>query len=206
MKILLVVLLCICLDPLIQAQDNPGFINIDCGADNATGSHVGISYETDEGFIHSGQKGKVSPEYNNQTSLQLRTLRSFPDGKRNCYTLRPNQGSSNRYLIRASFFYGNHDGLSQTPIFGLYIDVKYWTTVAWNDTVDEVVYTISRDYVYVCLVNKGSGIPYISALELRILDNYTYNTMSLAVEKIWRLNVDVLSSIQHSYFFPFSHF
>ncbi|KAK4778047.1 hypothetical protein SAY87_018234 [Trapa incisa] len=197
MKILLVVLLCVCLGPLIQAQDNPGFISIDCGADNATDSVIGLSYKTDEGFIHSGQKGQVAPEYNNQRNLQLRTLRSFPDGVRNCYTLRPNQSSSNRYLIRASFFYGNYDGLSQTPVFGLYIDVNYWTTVTWNDTFEEVVYTTSRDYVHVCLVKTGSGIPYISALELRTLDNSTYNTTFRALENIWRLNVG--SSIRYRY-------
>ncbi|KAK4778045.1 hypothetical protein SAY87_018232 [Trapa incisa] len=197
MEMLFVLLFCICFANLIPAQDVPGFISIDCGAAEPTDSDIGLSYKTDEGFIHSGQKGQVAPEYNNQKSLQLRTLRSFPDGVRNCYTLRPNQSSSNRYLIRASFFYGNYDGLSQTPVFGLYIDVNYWTTVTWNDTFEEVVYTTSRDYVHVCLVKTGSGIPYISALELRTLDNSTYNTMFRALENIWRFNVG--SSIRYRY-------
>ncbi|XP_039158947.1 senescence-induced receptor-like serine/threonine-protein kinase [Eucalyptus grandis] len=104
-----------------------------------------------------------------------KTLRSFPNGTRNCYTLRPDNGKSNTYLIRATFLYGNYDRKNQIPTFDLYIDVNYWDTINTSNYVfTEVVYVPQRDYIQVCLVNIGKGVPFISALELRPLINSPY--------------------------------
>ncbi|OWM76525.1 hypothetical protein CDL15_Pgr005489 [Punica granatum] len=143
---------------------------------------------------------QISSKYIDRVPMQqLMNLRCFPNGTRNCYTLRPTQGKSKRYLIRASFFYGNYDTLSQTPTFDLYIDVNYWITVKdpSNYTYEEIIYTTSRDYIQVCLVNRGSGVPFISALELRTLDNSTYDTSAGALQTSWRYNIGSKTTYRH---------
>ncbi|RVW52010.1 putative leucine-rich repeat receptor-like protein kinase [Vitis vinifera] len=51
-------------------------------------------------------------------------VRSFPEGAKNCYTLRPQQGKDHKYLIRASFMYGNYDSKNQLPVFKLYVALE----------------------------------------------------------------------------------
>ena len=108
-------------------------------------------------------------------------VRSFPEGERNCYTLKPEKGKDNNYLIRAVFMYGNYDSKNQPPVFKLYLGVDEWETVNFNISNSnqivrkEIIYVPKTDYIDVCLVNNGSGTPFISALELRQLDNSIYN-------------------------------
>ncbi|KAF7814188.1 putative LRR receptor-like serine/threonine-protein kinase [Senna tora] len=108
----------------------------------------------------------------------MNTLRSFPEGKRNCYTLKPKQGKNHKYLIRAYFAYGNYDGKNQTPIFDLYVGVNYWDTVNLGKYyyISEIIHTPTTDTIHVCLVKTVVGIPFISALELRPLNNSIYQT------------------------------
>ncbi|GKE97784.1 leucine-rich repeat transmembrane protein kinase protein, partial [Tanacetum coccineum] len=123
---------------------------------NYTDSRTGLNYVSDAGFIDSGVSGKILPSYNSKTlDFQITTLTSFPQATRNCYTLRPKQGKGNRYLIRARFTYGNYDFKGQPLKFAIYLGSDYW------DTVD---FTVSL----------GLGNPFISALELRILDSNMY--------------------------------
>ncbi|XP_028763331.1 putative leucine-rich repeat receptor-like protein kinase At2g19210 [Neltuma alba] len=109
---------------------------------------------------------------------QLQPLRSFPEGERNCYTLKPKQGESNNYLIRAFFAYGNYDAKSKTQTFDLYLNVDFWTIVDLDLTdhlqVVEIIHTLTTDSIHVCLANTGRGTPYISTLELRPLGNSIY--------------------------------
>ncbi|KAL8149813.1 hypothetical protein AgCh_006726 [Apium graveolens] len=75
------------------------FINIDCGipADsNYTESYTGLKYVSDFGFIDAGESKTIPPAYRSSfLQQQLETLRSFPEGTRNCYTLKPVQGRGN---------------------------------------------------------------------------------------------------------------
>ncbi|KAL3720910.1 hypothetical protein ACJRO7_005679 [Eucalyptus globulus] len=162
---------------VVQAQQNPGFISIDCGAPSEyTKEKINIKYETDEGFINSGENMQVSSEviYTNYQQY-AKNLRSFPKGNRNCYTLRPDRGKNSTYLIRAIFWYGNYDGKTQTPSFDLYIHVNYWATVSSsNYSFEEIMYVSQANGIQVCLVNTGNGVPFISALELRPLDGDIY--------------------------------
>ncbi|KAF5466494.1 hypothetical protein F2P56_016414, partial [Juglans regia] len=99
--------------------ESQGFISIDCGSneDNYIALITGIPYTSDKGFIDTGIAKTVPGSYNKLK----KTLRSFPQGKRNCYTLQPNQGKNNKYLIRARFTYGNYDGKDKGPVFDLYL-------------------------------------------------------------------------------------
>jgi len=118
-------------------------------------------------------------------------LRSFPQGIRNCYRLNLTKGS--KYLIRASFLYGNYDGLNQLPQFDLYLGPNLWGSVAIQNAsipvIREMIHVISSDHLHVCLVNTDMGIPFISALELRLLRNTTYITESGSLELFTRFDV-----------------
>ncbi|XP_023521500.1 probable LRR receptor-like serine/threonine-protein kinase At1g51880 [Cucurbita pepo subsp. pepo] len=183
---------CLLAASLLQKEGSvDGFINIDCGAsEDAIGTWPGLDYKSDKYMMDSGMSYQISPELRAGLASQYWSLRSFPNGTRNCYHLAPDQNqmkeqsSSKRYLIRASFVYGDYDGLNTTPIFDLYLGVNFWTTIRLSSlTLDAVTPSSSNsaggmDYLDVCLVNTGiaNGVPYISALELRPLDISLYPT------------------------------
>ncbi|XP_038707290.1 probable LRR receptor-like serine/threonine-protein kinase At4g29180 [Tripterygium wilfordii] len=168
------------------AGDMPGldtdFISIDCGSSQDYFDEAsGIFYKSDLAFTSSGENGEIQGEYTPQDPLygqQLINLRSFPQGTKNCYTLKPIQGKNNSYLIRAVFLYGNYDGQNGNPKFDLHLGVNFWETVLIGDmstyVIYEIIHVAPRDVIHVCLVNTGSGTPFISALELRLLDKSMY--------------------------------
>lgn len=157
-----------------------GFISIDCGMmiDSRYDENTGLYYSSDAGFIDTGENVEL-PYYEDNRPL-YDTVRSFPDGLRNCYTLKPSQGNNSNYLIRAKFKYGNYDGPDKTPEFDLYVGVTYWDTVrleiAERPAMFDLIYAPSEDIIYVCLVNTGQGTPFISALELKPLNNSIYKS------------------------------
>ncbi|KAK4581609.1 hypothetical protein RGQ29_024989 [Quercus rubra] len=143
-----------------------------------------IFYKSDASFIDTGENYNVTRECDTHNSRRLfngrpvNSLRSFPQGIKNCYTLKPEQGKNSNYLIRAFFQYGNYDNNNQVPKFDLYIGVNYWTTVELKDACDvgfpEIIHVPISDTITICLINTKSGIPFISALELRPLDKSIY--------------------------------
>ncbi|XP_031388679.1 senescence-induced receptor-like serine/threonine-protein kinase isoform X2 [Punica granatum] len=143
--------------------NNPGYISIDCGAlNNYTNPDLQIYYETDDGYIDSGEKKQVSSDdMGKGFRASAKTLREFPDGVRNCYTIPPTTTTSNKgstkYLIRASFYYVDFSD----P--GSYIH-------------KEIIHVVppTEDAIQVCLVNTGNGTPLISSLELRQLAGTMY--------------------------------
>ena len=138
-----------------------------------------IPYVSDKDYIDTGINYKVSQEYLDEDVIkQLINVRSFPEGNKNCYTLRPEGGKDNKYLIRAQFLYGNYDSKNQLPKFNLYLGADEWATVniknASENVRQEIIHAPKRDDIYVCLLNIDSGTPFISTLELRPLDNSIY--------------------------------
>ncbi|KAJ7951680.1 protein kinase family protein [Quillaja saponaria] len=182
---------------------NPGFISIDCGAaESYTDETTGIWYEPDTDFVQTGTNSLVNPSNNIDNPYfgrQLSTVRSFPEGGRNCYTLKPKQGKGNNYLIRAFFSYGNYDNKNEVPIFNLYLGAYYWDTINLESTssyyYSEVNYMpLDNDIIHVCLVNTGQGIPFISSLELRVLNNSLYQTISTSLPQFLQGRYDLGSS------------
>lgn len=165
------------------------FISIDCGSDASyVDTTTGITYVPDSGYIDGGVSEVIATQYKtNGLEKHFQNVRSFPDGDRNCYTLKPNQFADTKYLIRARFMYGNYDSLGQLPEFDLHIGANYWTTVSFskiNDIVSaEIIHYSPSAIVNLCLVNKDKGTPFISVLELRLIDrvmyNSTYNSLTL---------------------------
>ncbi|KAK0596163.1 hypothetical protein LWI29_013310 [Acer saccharum] len=179
--------------------DISGFINIDCGAlESYTDNQNGLFYEPDTKYIDTGEIKDIIPNFTNYDGSHGRqrfNLRSFPLGKRNCYTLKPNHGANNNYFIRAVFEYGNYDDNNKIPVFDLYLGVTKWTTVRRAISIKEIIHVPSADYIDVCLVNIGKGIPYISALELRPVDNSIYRIPNVALSYYVRYDIggDIVS-------------
>lgn len=131
-----------------------------------------LHYHSDADNIDTGENKNISSALNAEKfQRSLRNVRSFPQGSKNCYTLAPPEGKDTTYFIRATFMYGNYDSLDQLPAFDLYVGVNQWDTVKFDNTthivIKEIIHVTPTDDINVCLVNTGSGTPFISALELR---------------------------------------
>ncbi|KAI9073141.1 hypothetical protein K1719_044892 [Acacia pycnantha] len=179
-----------------------GVISIDCGASiDYVDEVTGIWYQTDESFIESGTNHRLAPnisfDHHAPTiNRQLMTVRSFPEGERNCYTLRPKQEKQKqKYLMRAIIAYGNYDLRNQVPELDLYLGVNYWTTfrILPNPNGPQTIFPFeiimekdsSTETIQVCLVNTGRGIPFINSLELRPLNNSLYHVPLPLLYLIW---------------------
>lgn len=157
-----------------------GFITLDCGllpdGSPYTNPSTGLTFTSDSSFIESGKNGRVSKESERNFEKAFVTLRYFPDGERNCYNLKVTQGTN--YLIRASFLYGNYDGLNTVPNFDIFVGPNKWTTVNLNATgggmFEEMIHMSRSTSLHICLVKTGSTTPMISTLELRPLRSDTY--------------------------------
>ncbi|XP_058744358.1 probable LRR receptor-like serine/threonine-protein kinase At4g29180 [Vicia villosa] len=184
---------------LVQAQQQTGFISIDCGgSENLNIDDVTkTKYSSEGSYIQTGVNRNISSEYaypNNPTlPLPFSNLRSFPQGDQNCYRLTTGRKGS-LYLIRASFLYGNYDGENKLPEFDLYVDVNFWSSVKFKNASEqvtlEIISTAQSEETNVCLLNTGKGVPFISGLELRPISTPIYNTefgdsASLLLFKRW---------------------
>lgn len=191
---------------LIQAQDQSGFISIDCGLPehmSYSSLQTDINYISDAKFIDTGVTKKIPPT-DIIIKQQLEYVRSFPTGVRNCYRI--NITSGTKYLIRASFYYGNYDNLNKPPQFDLHFGANVWDTVNFTNlsliTTSEIIYTPSLDHIQPCLVNTGKGTPFISAIELRTLNNKTYVTHSAKSSVLsfsFRSDIGSITNLQYRY-------
>ncbi|XP_022144106.1 LRR receptor-like serine/threonine-protein kinase IOS1 isoform X2 [Momordica charantia] len=191
---------------LVQAQDQSGFISLDCGSPEGTSyteMTTNINYISDAFYINSGVSESVALAYGDTNPRQLRNLRSFPQGVRNCYNVSIVKGT--KYLIRASFLYGNYDGLDLLPKFDLYVGSSLWETVNITDkgmdVFKDLIHMTSLNEVHMCLINTGNGVPFISALEFRPLLNITYQRKSGSLSLFSRM--DIGSTDNRAYRFSF---
>jgi len=164
---------------------------------------TGINYISDAKFIDTGVTKRI-PSTEIILLQQIEYVRSFPSGVRNCYKI--NVTSDTKYLIRASFYYGNYDNLNDPPQFDLHFGANLWDTVKFTDPsrirTSEIIYTPSLDYIQPCLVNTGKGTPFISAIELRNLNNTAYVTHSAksSVLSIFlRSDLGSITNLQYRY-------
>jgi hypothetical protein len=159
-----------------------GFISIDCGLPehlSYSDRNTSIGYISDAKFIDTGVSKRLSGNFV-KLSQQLEYVRSFPKGVRNCYRI--NVTSGTKYLIRATFYYGNYDNENYLSQFDLLLGANLWAKLKFPNATytirGEIIYTPSLDYIQLCLVNIGKGTPFISAIELRTLTNEVYVTNS----------------------------
>ncbi|EXB74613.1 putative LRR receptor-like serine/threonine-protein kinase [Morus notabilis] len=200
------------LELLVHAQnDQSGFISLDCGLprnSNYTEPTTQIYYISDAPFITTGTSHSIAPKYKADRQEQAKTLRSFPEGIRNCYKI--NVTKKTRYLIRATFFHGNYDGQDSAPQFDLNLGANFWDTVKVVNvslsTFKEIIHIPSQDYVHVCLVNTGLGTPFISDLEFRPMSSQVYynnSAPSESLELVSRLDIGSASGPAYGYPYDF---
>ncbi|PQP92356.1 senescence-induced receptor-like serine/threonine-protein kinase [Prunus yedoensis var. nudiflora] len=162
---------------VVHGQDQTGFINIDCGLPPNSSYNeqtTGLFYISDATVVDTGESKLLLEQDRGLNPQYVWYLRYFPEGKRNCYTI--NVTSGTKYLIRATFLYGDYDGQNKASEFDLHLGSNLWDTVYSNNTIKEIIHVPLQSYIQVCLVNTGSGTPFISAIELRPLNNTLYPT------------------------------
>ncbi|KAJ3709231.1 hypothetical protein LUZ61_012936 [Rhynchospora tenuis] len=173
---LLLLIVQILQSPLIRAQ-MPGFVNLDCGGTSEHTDDIGLEWIPDNTFAF-GERANTSLMYNNKK--QYETVRYFPsDERKYCYTL--NVTKRLRYLVRATFVYGNFDSSSVFPRFDISLGATYWETVGITNVVTpvmkEIVLLAPSDSLSVCLLNASSGVRFISTIELRQFNGSMYYTL-----------------------------
>ena len=115
----------------------------------------------------------------NETRKQYMTLRHFPaDNRKYCYTL--DVISRTRYLVRATFLYGNFDNNNVYPKFDISLGATPWSTIVISDAniieSRELIFLATGPTISVCLSNATTGQPFISTLELRQFNGSMYYT------------------------------
>ncbi|XP_030471922.1 uncharacterized protein At1g24485-like [Syzygium oleosum] len=154
-------------------------LRIDCGSQTGYEAKDGSYWSTDDEFVKVGNDMPISAGSFSKWT-QLNTLRVFTKEKKVCYKL-PAQPSV-RYMSRATFYYGNYDGLSKPPTFDLEFDENNRKTVVTSNTdpqIYELIYTSGADDIKVCLIRTSDAqFPFINALELWPLDDNMYDGMT----------------------------
>ncbi|KAL0847267.1 hypothetical protein Bca101_020513 [Brassica carinata] len=177
---------------LSQAEDQEGFISLDCGLAPSEASpyiepDTGLWFSSDSDFIQSGKIGKIDPSLPKTIKTYV-TLRYFPDGIRNCYNLSVKQGTN--YLMRFTALYGNYDGLNITPKFDVYVGPNFWVTIDLANKIsgqsEEIIYIPRSNALDLCLVKTGTTTPMVSSVELRPLANHIYITESGSLKSFKR--------------------
>ncbi|KAL1330226.1 hypothetical protein HN51_047376 [Arachis hypogaea] len=168
-------LLLLLLFPFSSAQ-MPGFISLDCGGNENFTDEIGIEWTPDDKLTF-GEISTISVV--NETRKQYTTLRHFPaDSRKYCYSL--DVDSRTRYLLRASFLYGNFDNNNVYPKFDISVGATHWSTIVISDAdtieVIELIFLATSPTVSVCLSNATTGKPFISTLELRQFNGSVYYT------------------------------
>uniref|UniRef100_M8C0S1 Malectin-like domain-containing protein n=1 Tax=Aegilops tauschii TaxID=37682 RepID=M8C0S1_AEGTA len=170
------------------AGQQEGFLSIDCGLDarfsGRKDTYTNIAYISDSPYVDGGENHRVAADQESSTNdVSLLTLRSFPSGLRNCYTLPTESGA--KYLVRMEFFHGRYDGKS-SPLslqFDLHLGTNYWDTVTLQDTTDdwwsEAIFVAWSSWVPVCLLNTGTGTPFVNTVELRPLGASLYPDVTI---------------------------
>ncbi|KVI00007.1 Concanavalin A-like lectin/glucanase, subgroup [Cynara cardunculus var. scolymus] len=160
----------------ITTAQIPGFTSLDCGGQSNFTDELGLDWTPDNQIIY-GITSNIS--VTNETRQQYQTVRYFPaDSRKYCYTL--DVKSRTRYLIRATFLYGNFDSNNVYPKFDISMGPTRWATIVISDAniieSQELIFLASGSTISVCLSNATTGQPFISTLELRPFNGSIYLT------------------------------
>ncbi|KAK8550974.1 hypothetical protein V6N12_039649 [Hibiscus sabdariffa] len=161
------------------SQDTSQWLRIDCGSATSYPDASGTLWQTDDDFIKTGENQMVSAN-NLLLADQFNNLRAFTIQNKNCYSLPAT--TSLRYFVRAVFYYGNYDGLSNPPTFDLEFDGNKWATVVIATTTIvyyEMIYVAQGDIISICLARTNDKqFPFISILESWPVPDQMYSNMT----------------------------
>uniref|UniRef100_A0A0E0JUC4 Protein kinase domain-containing protein n=1 Tax=Oryza punctata TaxID=4537 RepID=A0A0E0JUC4_ORYPU len=105
----------------VSVAQIPGFQSIDCGGSGNYTDELGLDWTGDEAYVGGG--GGTTASISGERRRPYRRVRYFPaDGRKYCY--RVGVRARTRYLVRASFLYGNFDG-SRTAVVGTLGELTY---------------------------------------------------------------------------------
>lgn len=154
---------------------NAGFLSLNCGGKESFIDDLGIEWTPDDQFI-CGNTAQTN--IRSRAELQYATVRFFPaDSRKYCYTLSIVPGM--RYLLRATFLYGNYDGKNVYPKFDISLGATYWSTIVTSNvnTVEarEMIFLATEPTIGMCLLNATRGRAFISTLELRQFNGSMYS-------------------------------
>ncbi|KAF5471766.1 hypothetical protein F2P56_008536 [Juglans regia] len=154
----------------------PGFVSFDCGGQENFTDDLGLKWTPDSQLAY-GETAMIDVE--KETRKQYKTLRHFPsDSRKYCYTFKVIRRT--RYLVRATFLYGNFDKNNDYPKFDISLGATLWSTIAISNAstiqVRELIFLASSPTISVCLSNASTGQPFISTLELRQFNGTFYST------------------------------
>ncbi|GLT47907.1 hypothetical protein SLA2020_215610 [Shorea laevis] len=154
----------------------PGFVSLNCGGKENFTDELGLEWTSDD-FLKYGDTASTSVA--NETKKQYKTVRHFPaDSRKYCYNL--NVVSRTRYLVRATFLYGNFDNNNVYPKFDIFLGATHWSTIviSYANTIEsrELMFLATSPTISVCLSNATTGQPFISTLELRQFNGSVYYT------------------------------
>ncbi|KAL5788305.1 hypothetical protein ACOSP7_005254 [Xanthoceras sorbifolium] len=173
------ILLCLSLSALSQSSPR-GFL-LSCGSSGE--QTVGnLKYIPDNDFVSVGNTTTL-----NGTDLVpvLSTLRYFPDksARKFCYVFSVIKGG--KYLVRTTYYYGGFDGGKEPPVFDQIIEGTKWSIVNTTDDYTnglssyyELIVAATGKNLSVCLARNQNTTshPFISALELELLQDSVYNS------------------------------
>ncbi|XP_047336318.1 putative leucine-rich repeat receptor-like serine/threonine-protein kinase At2g14440 [Impatiens glandulifera] len=163
-----------------QNPHPPRWTLIDCGA--TTSSIIGDRHWLpDTNYISYGTPKTLETIVNDVT---LSTVRTFPlSGNVNrkfCYQVPVFRSA--KYLVRTTYFYG---GNRSPPVFDQMVDGTFWSPVNTTDdfmnglaSYYEGIFVAGGKNMSVCIAANSftDADPFISALELVILENSLYNS------------------------------
>lgn len=157
--------------------------SIDCGTSVSSIDGNFIPWTGDDTVISTGQPKTVPTSYlyssSDPSSFVVNTLRAFPSGTKNCYVLAGEKGT--KVQLRAMFYYGNYDGKSAPPSFGLQFDGNDWAKIETTMDINsylyyDVIYVTEGDNINVCLIQTNPNqVPFISAIEVTTLKPTMYD-------------------------------
>ncbi|PON39868.1 Malectin-like carbohydrate-binding domain containing protein [Trema orientale] len=173
-------------------------LNIDCGATIKTKVQE-MTWETDEEFIETGVNNFLT--FTDANPYQMKTLRSFPLGDKNCYNLP--LLSQKKYAVRAGFYYGNYDGLSKPPTFVLEVDGKLRATVQTSLSDEPIhhqfVFISEKSSVDVCLIRtQEDHVPFISTIESALIPDLQAYRLMPSQKALYNLESGINYGANHS--------
>lgn len=155
--------------------------NIDCGSkDNYTDINNIEWVGDNKTLVKSGKPRSVSSN-NSLSDHVLDALRMFTSKKGNCYFLRAEKGI--KVLLRLNFYYGDYDGKSSPPSFGLEIDGNNWITVQTSMEPEkydyyEFIYITKGDSINVCFQRTfPDQFPFVSSIRAQSLPFNMYSNL-----------------------------
>nr|ABY90094.1 receptor kinase [Casuarina glauca] len=168
-----------------------GFVSLRCCAvANFTDPNTNISWRSDDSWFpdSTGCRQELGEAYLMKKNYGRARVFNITSGKR-CYNLTTIEKQD--YLVRGTFLFGDSLRTTSDTSFDVLLGLTGVSRVNTSEDIEvEVIFRATKDYIDFCL-EKVTGDPYISELELRPLKslNYLLGLNSSVLKRVSRTNV-----------------